>query len=51
MDAFIRNLHRDGVPEREEQQPESTKDSDGKFRDRFSEIFLNFIRINYRMPD
>ena len=30
MDAFIRNLHRDGVPNKEEKEPENTKESDGK---------------------
>ena len=35
MDAYIRNLHRDGVPKEEEEQPKEIKDSEGKYKKTF----------------
>lgn len=45
MDAYIRNLHRDGVPKEEEEEPKEIKDSEGKYNKRFDLLWFDWSSV------
>ena len=45
MDAYIRNLHRDGVPKEEEEEPKEVKESEGKYKKRFDLLWFDWSSV------